>query len=320
MNSQAKVMLGGDYYRRNFLDSNQPASIQEYEYFMNLPPENQEMYLKIKRKQPDLRLETLQLPDGSEMTVIADPASAAIYDLQTGQLINRPVAQPAPSRQGAGTMPAGQRPDMQGAQLAPEGQQPAGLPPGAGRGPSLAEQTRIKAETAADVAREQGREKQVDSALQSINAGLSLQPVIQRAIDNTNWMTAGWGSLLSWIPGGLSGDLESDLATIKANLGFDRLQQMRESSPTGGALGAVSERELRALESTLRSLDQSQSVDQLKGNLRDVLVQYQRWMDAYARDIAEYGTRDQFAEYYDMLPPGSQYYHPTTKQRMRKRE
>src|SRR5690606_36603495 len=46
-------------------------------------------------------------------------------------------------------------------------------------------------------------------------------------------------------------NLRALLGTIKANAGFDRLQAMRDSSPTGGALGQVSERELAFLQSTI---------------------------------------------------------------------
>lgn len=65
-------------------------------------------------------------------------------------------------------------------------------------------------------------------------------------------------------------DLESKITTIKANVGFDRLQRMREESPTGGALGQVAVQELVALQATLGSLDLDQSPEQLIKNLRQV--------------------------------------------------
>ncbi|WP_447515814.1 hypothetical protein, partial [Clostridioides difficile] len=58
------------------------------------------------------------------------------------------------------------------------------------------------------------------------------------------------------------------LHTIKSNVGFDRLQQMREASPTGGALGAVSDNENVLLQSAMGALEQSQTDDQLKFNLQ----------------------------------------------------
>lgn len=90
--------------------------------------------------------------------------------------------------------------------------------------------------------------------------------------------TAGVGSSLAAIPGTDARDLQSKLETIKANLGFDRLQQMREQSPTGGALGAVAAQELTALQSTVASLDQGQSRAELKKSLEKIDRHYNNWL------------------------------------------
>lgn len=90
--------------------------------------------------------------------------------------------------------------------------------------------------------------------------------------------TAGVGSSLAAIPGTDARDLQSKLETIKANLGFDRLQQMREQSPTGGALGAVAVQELTALQSTVASLDQGQSRAELKKSLEKIDRHYNNWL------------------------------------------
>jgi hypothetical protein len=93
--------------------------------------------------------------------------------------------------------------------------------------------------------------------------------------------TAGFGgSMAVKVPGTDAVDLRSQLETVKANLGFDRLQQMRDMSPTGGALGSVAVQELTALQSTVASLDQQQSPAQLRRNLEKIEGHYQRWMDA----------------------------------------
>jgi hypothetical protein len=62
-------------------------------------------------------------------------------------------------------------------------------------------------------------------------------------------------------------DFRNELATIQANIAFDRLQKMREASKTGGALGAVSERELTLLMNAYGNLEQSTSPDRLRQNL-----------------------------------------------------
>lgn len=59
----------------------------------------------------------------------------------------------------------------------------------------------------------------------------------------------------SHVPGTDSYTLARKIDTIKANIGFDELQAMREASPTGGALGQVAVQEINYLQSTLGSLD-----------------------------------------------------------------
>jgi len=80
--------------------------------------------------------------------------------------------------------------------------------------------------------------------------------VIDRAISRVGPNTTGWGGLLSTLPGTEARALSTDLDTIKANVGFEELQAMRDASPTGGALGQVSEHENRLLQAIRGSLDQ----------------------------------------------------------------
>ncbi len=75
------------------------------------------------------------------------------------------------------------------------------------------------------------------------------------------------GQTLQSVGGTAANDLRAKLDTIRANVGFEQLQKMREASPTGGALGQVSERENVLLQSVLGSLDQSQTDDEIKFNL-----------------------------------------------------
>lgn len=75
------------------------------------------------------------------------------------------------------------------------------------------------------------------------------------------------GSMTKDIPMMPAHDFSQLLDTIKANIGFDKLQSMREASPTGGALGQVSEFENRLLQAVFGSLAQSQSPEQLRYNL-----------------------------------------------------
>jgi hypothetical protein len=61
--------------------------------------------------------------------------------------------------------------------------------------------------------------------------------------------------LAQYDPESQTASLARAYETIGAYTAFDRLQRMREASPTGGALGAVSERELSLLQNAYGSLD-----------------------------------------------------------------
>jgi hypothetical protein len=102
------------------------------------------------------------------------------------------------------------------------------------------------------------------------NATLQSQE-IERAIkmiqEAPRWRTGIAAQLLRDVGGTGAFDLNQTITTIRANIGFDRLQKMREESPTGGALGQVTERELANLQAVLGSLDTAQSAEQLVANL-----------------------------------------------------
>lgn len=95
---------------------------------------------------------------------------------------------------------------------------------------------------------------------------------IKRALALVGGDTTGGWSATKDIPiiGGStkSGQLANALATIKANVGFDKLAEMRQNSPTGGALGNVSEKEIAFLQSVQGSLEQAQTAEDLAFNLK----------------------------------------------------
>jgi len=97
------------------------------------------------------------------------------------------------------------------------------------------------------------------------------------------------GQATSWIGGTPAAALESTLKTIKANLGFNQLQQMRDSSPTGGALGQVAVQELEFLQSVEANLDQKNGPTELAKNIQEVqnrlASRTQRLRQAYQEDV-----------------------------------
>ena len=98
--------------------------------------------------------------------------------------------------------------------------------------------------------------------------------------------TSGLGAAAKGVPGTAGFDLQATIDTIQANLAFDRLQEMRDASKTGGALGAVSERELNLLQSAVESLQVGQSPERLKANLERVKRHYQRFIDSLENERA----------------------------------
>ena len=118
----------------------------------------------------------------------------------------------------------------------------------------------------------------------AMNTANNVISTIDGALGLVGYTTTGPGSLLSGVSGTPARDLAAQLETIKANLGFDRLQQMRDMSPTGGALGSVAVQELTALQSTVSSLDQGQSPAQLKASLAKIKSHYENWRDAVIKD------------------------------------
>ena len=97
---------------------------------------------------------------------------------------------------------------------------------------------------------------------------------------SNEFFATGFGSgVASSIGGTAAKDVEGLLNTIGANTAFDRLQKMRDQSPTGGALGQVSEIELRLLRDSIASIAQSQSDEQFRQNMLKVEESYQRVLD-----------------------------------------
>jgi hypothetical protein len=97
----------------------------------------------------------------------------------------------------------------------------------------------------------------------------------QRVIAESKLPTSGFtGSMLRKIPGTAATDVGALVNTIKANIGFDKLQAMRDASPTGGALGQVSNQEIDFLQSTLNNLNQEQSQEQFNRQLQILENQY----------------------------------------------
>ncbi len=128
---------------------------------------------------------------------------------------------------------------------------------------------------------------------------------ITQALNNISGWSTEFGAALGGWPGSQAQALKTILNTIKANVGFQSLQEMRANSPTGGALGQVSERELAYLQATMGDIAQEQDGALLAEKLR-----------AMQRQIEGMGERLQQA--YDMTFAPLQGNTPTTVPPVRK--
>ncbi len=122
--------------------------------------------------------------------------------------------------------------------------------------------------------KEEAKQAAVNHAAKVITDVQSAQGLV------TGTTTGVVGKGAAFVPGTTAYDLQQSLLTLKANLGFDRLQQMRDASPTGGALGQVAVQELQALQATVGSLELGQSKAELQKNLNKIENHYSNWIRA----------------------------------------
>jgi hypothetical protein len=93
-----------------------------------------------------------------------------------------------------------------------------------------------------------------------------------KALEQSTWASTGLvGGATGWIPGTPGQKLESRLEAVRSNTAFKALTEMRMASPTGGALGAVSDREGKLLESVFGPLDRAQGDAQLSEVLQTII-------------------------------------------------
>ena len=113
----------------------------------------------------------------------------------------------------------------------------------------------------------------------AINHAKTVVTDVDDALNLVGGSTTGFiGSAAAMVPGTPAYSLNNRVSTIKANLGFDRLQQMRDTSPTGGALGQVAVQELEALQRSVASLEIGQDQKELTKNLGRIKDHYTRWL------------------------------------------
>ena len=105
-------------------------------------------------------------------------------------------------------------------------------------------------------------------------AGETVVQDIGRALtvidENPNTVGPIASRVVGMVPGTAPDILQGHIDSIASNVGVDQLQAMREASPTGGALGQVTEKQQARLEGLLGNLKTTQDREVLKDNLKRI--------------------------------------------------
>lgn len=120
-------------------------------------------------------------------------------------------------------------------------------------------------------------------------AGLNIQRLLDSGYISRDSTGTMYAQLMSNVWGSDAAQVKAMLGPVEAAIGFDRLQTMRDMSKTGGALGAVSERELDLLKSSWEALSQALSPEEFISSLNQIQDRLktfsQRAAAAYQRDV-----------------------------------
>lgn len=140
----------------------------------------------------------------------------------------------------------------------------------------LAQERQKMADAEAKKAQEAQQEAAANEAL--VTQANMVADFVKQAYQLVDTTQEGYtGSALAALkPSGQNAQFRRKLESIKSNIGFDKLMEMKRNSPTGGALGAISVQELVALQSALGSLDPQSSDGEIKGVLNGIYDVYQR--------------------------------------------
>jgi len=175
------------------------------------------------------------------------------------------------------------------------------------KGPGKGDKAKTQALAAAD---------QIDSAISAAQDLLNNK-------DIDSYLGNFQGRLPSWISSGRN-DFNRDLEALKTKVGINALQTMRAMSPTGGALGQVSDFENKMLQQSLASLDTTQSEDQFKKNLQKVIGSFQKMKQRLLTEVpngdaaqSAAPVRVRTVQQAMALPPGTVFITPDGRRKVR---
>lgn len=127
------------------------------------------------------------------------------------------------------------------------------------------------------VERAEAEQKSIARQENRARAGLTVVQDLQRSLDLVPKLAQGSGVVganlrltAAKVPGTVEYQFNQFKESALSNVGLDTLQQMRENSPTGGALGQVPFQQQQRLEQVLGSLDVTQPPNVLTDNINRV--------------------------------------------------
>jgi hypothetical protein len=102
--------------------------------------------------------------------------------------------------------------------------------------------------------------------------------------------SVGYGGFLQFLPMTDARAIQAALAPVRSAVTTDTLAQMRAESPTGGAMGNLTEKELPILQEKYASFDQFQRPEEFRAGLETIEKQYisirEKMKKAYEQDLA----------------------------------
>lgn len=123
---------------------------------------------------------------------------------------------------------------------------------------------------------------------------ISMKPVLSNSVEivkilNNNPKATGViGNIFRVLPEADANKIQSFLKPIQAFTGFKTLSDMKAASPTGGALGQVSERELQFLQASWAALDITLGAEEFKGQLNIVVDRMNETIKSIERGLEEF--------------------------------
>lgn len=119
-------------------------------------------------------------------------------------------------------------------------------------------------------------EKQVkeQAAFESSTSGLDRLKDEAKSILSMPGLKGNYGlrGVIPNAPGSDAANAAARLETLKSQTGFTVLQAMRDASKTGGALGAISDKENAMLQANLANLDKAQSYEEVQKSLKRIIA------------------------------------------------